>query len=108
MCELKDFEQLQITAPYDSFIRQELASWHLNLLPVSGNVVDMGAGCGETAFFFLNHGAQTVTCFECNPPALECLYKNFASDPRVMIIPLRIDRLKCDIEGSEKGALIET
>jgi len=95
-------------APYDSFVERELPSWHKTLLPVSGNVVDMGAGCGETAFFFLQHGAESVTCFEYNPPALECLYANYGADPRVTIIPLKIGKIKCDIEGSEKGAMIET
>jgi hypothetical protein len=108
MCELKDFDRLKLVDPYDKFLREELAGWHRVLGNVRGTVVDMGAGCGETAQYYLNHGAERVVCFENNPRALECLRQNFGNDPRVIILAIRVDHFKSDIEGAEKGSVIET
>src|SRR5207249_11634647 len=103
MCKLKDYEQFKMVEPWRGYLEKELESWHRLYLPVKGNIVDMGAGCGETALFYLRHGADRIVCFESHPSALECLKANFGTDPRVTIIPMRIDDWKSDIEGSERG-----
>ena len=117
MCKPEDYQKLDLLSyhhrryvdPNDK--NYELDLWHRDYLPkdITGKwVLDGGAGCGETAFFFLAHGAAGVVCFEPDPRALECLRKNFGSDPRVVIIPHPIDFAKLDIEGSEKDMIIET
>ncbi len=108
MCSVSDYQRLNLTEYHAETVRNELEMWHRSYLPVHGTVLDVGAGCGETAFFYLNHGAERVVCVEGDPEALECLRKNFGSDPRVIIIPLMIDSLKIDVEGSEKNMIVET
>ena len=108
MCEIKDFFWMELTQKHRAIIQGELEWWHEAYLPVKQTVLDLGAGCGETANFYFNHGAQKVICVECDPGALVCLYANFRRDPRVLIIPERIDSLKVDIEGSEEGMVYET
>ena len=87
----------------------ELEKWHEYYLPAQGKtVLDLGAGCGETAFFYLNHGAKHVISVEPPGPALDLLRRNFGDDPRVTIVPASVDRIKIDIEGFEEGMLVET
>lgn len=75
-------------------------------------VLDLGACCGESAWYFLKVlGAKKVVCVECDPQNIELLKRN-----RVMsgldfeVIPerfnvnhlkLQFDFVKCDIEGGE-------
>jgi len=117
MCKPEDYRGLELLSyhhrryvdPSDS--NYELDMWHRDYLPkkLTGKwVLDGGAGCGETAFFFLAHGAAGVVCFEPDPAALRCLYRNFGEDPRVIIVPYPIDFIKLDIEGAEKDMVIET
>lgn len=108
MCELTDFDSLSMMESYRKITAKELPDWHRIYLPVKGNVVDMGAGCGETAFFFLQHGAEHVIAFEDNLDCLKHLYANFGKDSRVTIIPMRIGYWKSDIDGSENGSVFET
>ncbi len=68
----------------------------------------MGAGCGETAFLYLNHGAEKVICIEPEGEALECLKKNFSKDSRVVIVPAFLNSIRIDIEGYEEGLVMET
>jgi SAM-dependent methyltransferase len=89
-------------------VETELQRWHEWYLPVGHTVLDLGAGCGETAFFYLNHGAKRVIAVEYDPEALRLLRENFASDDRVTIIDARIDSIKSDIEGSERNMVVET
>src|SRR6266571_462931 len=93
---------------YRTTVKREPQMWHESYLPVQGTVVDMGAGCGETAFFYLHHGAEHVVCIEPSPAALACLRENFGNDPRVTILPFKIGHLKVDIEGGEEGMAVET
>ncbi|HEV2119228.1 MAG TPA: class I SAM-dependent methyltransferase [Candidatus Bathyarchaeia archaeon] len=89
-------------------VEQELEGWHDWYLPVEGTVLDVGAGCGETAFFYLNHGAKRVICIESSPKAVELLKKNFGNDHRVVIVQALVDSIKIDIEGSERNMILET
>jgi SAM-dependent methyltransferase len=92
-------------------LERELSMWHLYYLPrepLQGRtVLDLGAGCGETAQFFLNHGAGKVVCVEPESKCLEYLRKNFGNDPRVEIVSDFIDHIKIDIEGAEEGMVFE-
>ena len=85
--------------------------WHLYYLPhkplAGKTVLDLGAGCGETAKFFLNHGASRVVCIEPDSKCLEYLRQNFGKDPRVVIVSDSIDHIKIDIEGAEEGMIFE-
>ena len=108
MCTLKDFEKIRICQAHLQGVTQELDNWHKYLIPNMGpDMVDHGAGCGETALLYLNHGAEHILCIEGNKNCLENLRANFANDPRVTIFPY-FARTKMDIDGSERGMIIET
>ncbi len=108
MCQLSDFLHLELLPKHKNILRKELELWHEAYLPIGKRVLDIGAGCGETAEFYLNHGAEFVVCVEGDPGPLTRLYMNFGRDPRVLIVPMMIDSVKVDIEGSEEGMVYET
>jgi predicted RNA methylase len=111
MCTIEDYKWMSIEDPWLSFVKTELMQeWHEVYTPpegFSGTVLDLGAGCGETANFYLLHGARRVICLEPNQSALEHLYRNFGRDPRVVIVPERFDLCKMDVEGAEKNLVVE-
>ena len=95
----------------------ELCDMSFNYLPVDirGKVVlDVGAGEGESALFFLAHGAKKVVCVEANPLYFKNLIIN---SKRFSIVPVCkpfcvemlndfiFDFLKVDIEGYEECLL---
>jgi hypothetical protein len=86
-------------------LERELDDWHRNYLPIGRVVLDIGAGNGETAQFYLNHGAEHVICIE---PDANLLYENFGSDSRVTIVPMAVNSIKSDCEGGEMNMVIET
>ncbi len=112
MCKLEDYDKLHLDKAHRNNLIEELSLWHEHYLPPSGlegkTVLDLGAGCGETAFFFLVHGASRVVCIESDQNAVRLLRENFSSDNRVDIVHAQIDAIKIDIEGSELGAIVET
>ena len=108
MCQVSDFDKLQLTDRHRTWVRNELAEWHKDYLPVHGTVLDIGAGCGETALFYLAHGAERVVCVEGDREALECLQKNFGDDPRVLIVPALLNSVKMDVDGAEENMVLET
>ena len=108
MCKLSDFESLSMGPLHRSYVETELKMWHETYLPVGKTVLDVGAGCGETAFFYLNHGADHVICVESDPEAVAHLKKNFGGDSRVTILPFQVNSIKIDVEGSEDGMVFET
>jgi FkbM family methyltransferase len=75
-------------------------------------VLDVGAGCGETAHFYLLRGASRVVAVEPDPTAVTCIRKNIAANRwPVLIIPrkfqlddlnLEHDFMKMDGEGCEE------
>jgi ribosomal protein L11 methylase PrmA len=119
MCKLEDFDRLALTDYHRQLVRDEWYIWHKLYLP-SGSlavpdpflngkeVVDLGAGCGETALLFLNHGASRVHCFENDPEALSLLKRNFGDNPRVTINFSTVGFVKVDIEGSEERMVVES
>lgn len=95
----------------------EWRMWHLYYLPdipTGKNIVDMGAGSGETAQMYFNHGVGRVIMFESDPDSIEMIRKNFPdlfevpSSAKAVLIPLRIDHVKVDIEGAERNMIVET
>lgn len=94
--------------PYSKkLLETELERWHDEYLPVRGTVLDLGAGCGETAHFYLLHGAKRVIAVESYERAYQMLCNNFNGNPRVIPIHATIDKIKCDIEGSEEDLDLE-
>ena len=89
--------------------------WRKHYLPefsLQGKVVlDVGAGCGETAYFYLKHGASKVICVECNEEALAYLRKNSSRNNwniEIVDHPFELsdinrehDFMKVDCEGGE-------
>ncbi len=107
MCEYPDFANLKLDPPHRKILKDELKQWHRVYLPkdgVEGTVLDVGAGNGETAQFFLNHGAQHVICVE---PYSDLLTQNFGKDNRVTIVPKAVNLVKVDCEGGERNMVIE-
>lgn len=103
----------------EKMIRQESLDWKRHYLPISVKnlvILDVGAGEGETAKFFLDNGARKVICIEPSKESFMYLKRNAASHP---IVPLNkffemldlltqsFDFLKMDIEGYEES-LLET
>lgn len=88
-----------------------------NYLPIniSGlTILDVGAGEGETALFYLAYGAKKVICVETNPQCFSNLERNsqrheiipallpFSLD---MLTSYKFDFMKMDIEGYEECLL---
>jgi predicted RNA methylase len=108
MCNLQDYEQLVLDEIHRRILENELEMWHRCYLPCGKTVLDLGAGNGETALFYLNHGAEKVVCIEGDPKAIPALQHNFGKDIRVIIVPLLLDHVKMDIDGGEEGMIVET
>ena len=108
MCTQKDFEKLQLDDEHREFVRQELDLWHRTYLPAGEVELDVGAGCGETVCFFLNHGSKHVIAIEADPSAYQLLLQNYGNDPRVTCIQAKIGHVKIDIDGAEKNMILET
>ena len=110
MCNAEDYlSRLKLLPEHLNYVMTELQEWHAFYLPVPpGNVVDLGAGCGETALFYLMHGAKKVIAIEGNPMAYQFLCENFKDDERVVPILMAIDTINIDIEGGERGLVLET
>jgi hypothetical protein len=78
-------------------------------------VLDVGAGEGESAWFFLNHGAKHVICVEPSPKAAPALLQNakrHSAEITAIIdvfkpehFNLEFDFMKMDIEGYEDALL---
>lgn len=92
--------------------------WSKYYLPIDVRgltILDIGAGEGETAKFFLDHGAAKVICIEPEPTALKILQTNALNHPgKIVIYPkpfelsdlsIKHDFMKMDIEGYEEALL---
>jgi len=95
----------------------EIQDWRQHYLPIKVEdlvILDVGAGEGETAKFFLDHGAAKVICIESCHEAFTHLKENAVAN---RLVPLNkffeisdlstqsFDFLKMDIEGYEESLL---
>lgn len=98
----------------------EMNEWTKYYLPTTDavrnkTVLDVGAGEGETAKFFLDHGAKHVICIEPEQKLVNVLRVNAAKRPVTVLqkkfeltdLLLDYDVLKIDIEGWEEELLSE-
>ncbi len=115
-----DGHRLSLLPGYLSIVFSEwYLEWERHYLPpfsLSGKtVLDIGAGCGETALFYLTHGADEVICVETNLKSLSFLEENAKANKwNVRIIPgfftldmlnYPVDFVKMDCEGCEEALL---
>ncbi len=110
MCQLDDYRGLRLQNPWLQYLETELPEWHDVYLPpggLKGTVLDLGAGCGETVYFFLAHGATHVIAVEPHPTAIRHLAHNYGNDPRVTIVPHPADFIKIDVDGAERNMIVE-
>jgi hypothetical protein len=98
---------------------KEYNSWVTDYTPSFGLkdkvVLDVGAGCGETALLFFKEGASKVICIEPDPLKLRMLERNIqamnwnaTTVPRHFVVEdlrLDFDFVKVDIEGGENVLL---
>jgi len=114
---LIEIDGLLLRSDYASMLCSEYECWEECYLPpfslLSKTVLDVGAGCGETAKFFLDHGAERVICVERDPGCIEVLQAN-AKKLDLDVVPetfnikhllLRHDFMKMDVDGYEVGLL---
>jgi hypothetical protein len=93
---------------YDSMLRYYLPISVENL-----TILDEGAGEGETAKFFLDHGARNVICVEPDLSSFRRLVENAKDKPMVCLnkkfelddLKLDFDFMKMNIEGYEEALL---
>jgi Conserved hypothetical protein 95 len=110
--------ELELLRPYAAVIRDEMPMWEKYYLPVpvkDKTVLDVGAGCGETAAFYLAHGARKVIAIEPDDMAYSILLRNVRANGMNVVairkpfelIDLQIphDLFKIDAEGAEVALL---
>ena len=107
-----------LLSDYAGMIVEEKRIWEKYYLPTSvkGKIVlDVGAGCGETAAFYLQKGAERVIAIESNRIVCSILRRNVQANNlnvtviehsfRLTHLSLKHDFLKLDIEGGERALL---
>lgn len=104
--------------PYGLIYLKDRGRWLNEYVPLSGlenkRVLDIGAGCGESAKFFLDNGASRVVAVENNVGARIYLKSNALRNKGLIVSnrptfdpyyhlkdPESFDLVKCDIEGYE-------
>ena len=98
---------------YDQYL--EWSAYYLPIQIKGLRVLDVGAGEGETAKFFLEHGATSVTCIEPDNSSFCILKRNSVGKPLICMhkkfevsdLNLPFDFMKMDIEGYEEDLLGE-
>lgn len=113
MMSFLDYD-LELAPEWAGIIKSELPLWERYYLPVDVKdmtVLDLGAGCGETAAFYFSHGAMRVIAIEPNELAFALLKRNAAvngwdlvphhSHFRLEHLEEAHDLMKMDIEGGE-------
>jgi hypothetical protein len=109
---------IKITPYYFNVLFGEWLDWNRYYLPFSlkgATILDVGAGCGETALFYFLHGAKRVVCVEPDPRLAEIIGENIQANgwnaevlPRQFdldLFRLEFDFMKMDCEGCESRLL---
>ena len=106
---------LEVTPYYLELLWREWQAWKSWYLPpwsLSGKtILDVGAGCGETALFFYHHGAKKVIAVEPEASLIPILKRNMTRNEWNMeiveaqfessMLDWKFDFMKMDGEGSE-------
>ncbi len=98
--------------------RREIKMWEREYLIIDlkgKTVLDIGAGCGETAAFFLHNGAKKVIAIEGDKYAVEVMKENISRNGMNVEpicsrfnkehIEIKHDFMKVDCEGGERELL---
>lgn len=110
---------LKLTYQHATYMVREWKEWEKYYIPnfsLGGKtVLDVGAGCGETALLFFWFGAEKVIAIEPDSKAVEYLRENIAKNKwNIEVIPERFslkhlkldfDFVKIDSEGGEEMLL---
>ena len=107
-------QEMFLLPSHAAMVREELPLWEKLYLPRSllgKTVLDVGAGCGETAFFYIYHGAKRVVCIESDTLACKLIRVNrqrLNLNVEIICSKFNLDHLyiphdfmKMDIEGGE-------
>jgi hypothetical protein len=106
---------------YLPFMIYEFVEWHRDYKFPSSlenkTILDIGAGCGETIFFFALNGCRNFIAVEPNPQCADLIRKNaeknslnvkiFNDTFRKNHLNENFDFIKCDCEGGESILLEE-
>lgn len=106
----------QFSALRRNMFLDDADEWNKHYLPINMKgltVLDVGAGEGETARFYLEHGAKKVLCIEPDKTCFKKLKENAIGKPikcyneRFSLDDLKLpfDFMKMDIEGYEEELL---
>lgn len=112
-------QQIKLLGGFFIMLATEWKIWERYYLPnfsLDGKtVLDIGAGCGETAFFYLLNGARKIVAIEPDRKATECLKENAKRNNwnieiiqevfKLEHLNIPHDFMKMDIEGHEKELL---
>jgi ribosomal protein L11 methylase PrmA len=112
---------LELTSYYFELLWREWQSWKNWYLPpwsLKGKtVLDVGAGCGETALFYYYHGASRVIAIEPQPSLVPLLRRNMSRNKwdmkivegqfQTSMLEWSFDFMKMDGEGCEAQLLTE-
>lgn len=109
---------IKITPYFFNAIYGEWLDWKRFYLPINlkgATVLDVGAGCGETALFYFLHGAKRVICVEPQEQLAKIIDENIRAnrwDAEVLNRSFDLDLLqtefgfmKMDCEGCEEHLL---
>jgi Met-10+ like-protein len=110
---------IKLLPEYFHIIYGEWDEWKKYHLPPfslkEATVLDVGAGCGETALFYFIHGVERVICVESNPDLAKIIVENLHSNNwnatvqarsfDTEMLNLDFDFMKMDCEGCETQLL---
>jgi len=120
-CSFEGFggQKIQLLKPYFYCMVEQWRDWTKHYLPnfsLQGKtVLDVGAGCGETALFYLFYGVEKLVLVEPDPQCIKYLSKNakinswnaeILNEPfSLEHLKIKHDFMKMDCEGCEKHLL---
>ncbi|MDE1834966.1 MAG: hypothetical protein KGH64_06555 [Candidatus Micrarchaeota archaeon] len=113
MCTIEDYKILNLSKDFGWYkLSTELKEWHSVYLTDKETILDIGAGEGETALFYVLHGAKKVICIEGDKKNYARLVKNAKIiekkyNAQIITINAMLGNIKIDIEGGEERMILE-